>query len=147
MKYSNCSKELMRTFDADYVNDNNHRKRAKRSNNRVSMTTGVLGRVRNDSNPCVSQWTVQSRVSVSGRYNVVWDSLKRDRRNSRGAWATETRYAATSAAGGDVLHGNGRNVRGPSMHRDVSTAQVHMCEGERSLCRRDRAVRAERVHS
>ena len=44
--------------------------------------------------------------------------------------ATETRYAATSAAGGDVVHGNGGNVRGPSMHRDVSTAQRHLCEVE-----------------
>ena len=27
----------MRTFDGDYVNHNNHRKHAKRSNNRVSL--------------------------------------------------------------------------------------------------------------
>ena len=29
----------MRTFDADYINHNNHRKHAKRLNNRVSVLT------------------------------------------------------------------------------------------------------------
>ena len=38
----------MWTFDADYINHNNHRKHANRANNRVSMPTRLLGRVRND---------------------------------------------------------------------------------------------------
>ena len=42
--------ELMWTFDADYVNDNNHRKHAKRSNNGVPVPRRVLGRVRNGCN-------------------------------------------------------------------------------------------------
>ena len=33
---------------ADYVNHNNHRKHANRSNNRVSVPTRVVGYVRND---------------------------------------------------------------------------------------------------
>ena len=32
----------MRTFDADYVNHNNHRKHAEHSNNRVSMQFGHI---------------------------------------------------------------------------------------------------------
>ena len=46
-KRSYRTKELMQTFDEA---QNNYRKHAQRSNNRVSMPTRVLGRVRNDSN-------------------------------------------------------------------------------------------------
>ena len=44
------AKELVRTFDADYVNHNDHRKHAERSNYRVSIAMCVLDRFRNDSN-------------------------------------------------------------------------------------------------
>ena len=43
-------KELMQTFDADYIDQNNHRKHAKRLNNRVSMQTHRHNSIRNDSN-------------------------------------------------------------------------------------------------
>ena len=45
-------------FDAVYVNQNNHRKHAKRSNNRVSLPTRVFGRVRTDSNV---SWILRTR--------------------------------------------------------------------------------------
>ena len=47
--HSYSSNALMGTFEADYVNHNNHRKHTNRSNNRVYIQTRVLGRVRNDS--------------------------------------------------------------------------------------------------
>ena len=54
----------MRTFDADYVNHNNHRKHAERSNNRLSGPTSVLDRVRNDSNVI---WIIRTRQPC-----VIW---------------------------------------------------------------------------
>ena len=51
--------ELMRTFNADYVNHNNHRKHVDRSNNCVSMPTRVLGGVRNNLNVW---WILKTRL-------------------------------------------------------------------------------------
>ena len=49
----------MPTFDADYVNQNNYRKKENRLNNRASGPTRVLGRVRNDSNV---RWILRTRL-------------------------------------------------------------------------------------
>ena len=57
-------KELIRTFDAHYVNQSNLKKHSNRSNNRASAPTRVLGRVRNNSNV---RWILRTRLSC-----VIW---------------------------------------------------------------------------
>ena len=49
-KRSHSTKDLMQTFDEDYVSQNNRENTQSVLNNRVSMPTHVLSRVRNDSN-------------------------------------------------------------------------------------------------
>ena len=54
----------MRTFDADYISRNNHRKHAERSNNCVSMPIHVFSHVRNDSD---IRWILRMRQPC-----VIW---------------------------------------------------------------------------